>query len=101
MINRVVLALIVGAAAISIAGPQAGRTVILTPVSSGSCITMEPDQQGGYTLTNSCQVCRTAVVSWCDGEGHLFEIKAGKSIHIEMCRGFQSLLTDTPCERLH
>jgi hypothetical protein len=66
--------------------------------SSGSCITMTPDTPTGYTLTNACAACRTALVSWCDGDNYPFSVPAHRSVHVDQCRGLQSLLSDVPCE---
>ena len=70
----------------------------LIPVSSGTCITMDPDEKSGFTLTNSCNECRAAVVSSCDGEPRVIEVHANSSIHIGACKGIQNLLSDAPCE---
>lgn len=80
------------------AGLKARDGALLIPVSNGSCITMDPDEKSGFTLTNSCNECRAAVVSSCDGEPRVIEVHANSSTHLGACRGIQSLLSDTPCQ---
>ncbi len=68
---------------------------------SGSCITMSADPVSGYDLANACSVCRTGIVSWCDGEGHPFDVHANSTLRIPACPGIQTLVTDVPCEHPH
>jgi hypothetical protein len=96
LLGRLVLAL-----AIAVLPPLTGRSPSaprLIPVSSGSCITMTPADPEGYTLTNACAACRTALVSWCDGNNYPFSVPAHRTLHIDQCRGFQSLVSEVPCE---
>lgn len=99
MLKTILLAAVVAAAS---ARPAArlDPPARLVPVTNGSCVTMAAAPHGrGFVLKNKCSVCRTALVSWCDGEAHMFKVRGGGAMRIDACRGFQTLLSDAPCER--
>lgn len=73
----------------------------LAPVESRACLTISPDQPAGYQLTNSCSACRTALISWCDGVGHEFDVPGQGRTHVPACPGMQSLVSDVPCQHDH
>jgi hypothetical protein len=83
----------------SIGGPAAPAKLIR--VTSGSCVAMTADVPQGYRLINSCSECRTALVAWCDGDAHLFDVPANGWTHVAACRGPQMLLSDVRCDHSH
>jgi hypothetical protein len=95
--KSMVLAAVVAAAAASPAAGQFGGARLMR-VTNGSCITMQPDERTGFNLTNACSECRTALVSWCDGDAHEIDVRAHGTAHIGACRGVQTLLSDAPCQ---
>lgn len=80
------------------AGLKSSDGARLIPVTNGSCVTMDPDEKSGFTLTNTCGECRTAVITWCDGDAHEIDVHAHGTAHIDACRGIQTLLSDAPCQ---
>lgn len=99
MFKSIILAAAIATATAAVPPPAAQvGAARLVPVTNGDCITMQPDEKGGYTLTNACSACRTALVSWCDGEAHEFDVRPHGTFHVGACRGFQTLLSDAPCQ---
>lgn len=97
MLKSLIPALIVAAVSLSPTGrptPEPKRI----PVSSGSCVSMSADEPTGYRLTNACDECRTALVSWCDGDTHLIRVPPKGWTHVAACKGYQALLSDAPCD---
>jgi len=98
--KRLLQALVIAAAAASLSAQEAAKpeTTNPLPTTSDTCITMKPNPVSGYDLVNSCPVCRTGLVTWCDGDGHPFDVHANSTVRIPACPGIQALVTDVPCE---
>jgi hypothetical protein len=63
----------------------------------GPCIVFAPAGIGYVNLVNSCGECRTAVMSWCDGNIRHERVPGYGSKKIATCIGSVTLATDIPC----
>jgi hypothetical protein len=92
------LAIILAGCLIQPTPPEAGPTPQGTGDSSQNCLEMSPDTERGYQLKNQCSTCRTALIAWCDGVGHEFDVPGRGATHVPACPGQQSLVSDVPCQ---
>jgi hypothetical protein len=63
----------------------------------GACLQLANAGIGHAHIVNSCNSCRTAVMSWCDGSIHHANVGAYGYVTIETCVGAMTLVTDIPC----
>lgn len=76
---------------------QDNKTELNTVPISGRCISLAAGGLAKANLVNSCAECRSAVISWCDGNIRKFDVQAYKYSTINTCVGTITLVTDVPC----
>ena len=79
------------------ADDQSGKSKLEYGAKIGPCLQFAPGPGSRVNIVNSCNECRTAIMSWCDGSIRRASVPAYGSIQIQTCGGTITLSTDIPC----